>query len=1211
MKEEESLQDFKDFHEMSAYQKKRVTKESVEKIAKLIDRQLATFQTVPKGFQKGFDPNIFLHAVDRLYLLNHACIAEVMHMCCLWDIPELAQGIKVSFGGFRNIYEALVDCYADKVEEVEEYKNSTKIKFIYSDKPKPEVPDLDPQELKKARAAYQLQREEEENLRLEKERKMKEKGELQYILDELNERKNIDFADPAERQLRKLKAQQAFDQKIEEFRQKIDKGEKIDLLGIKDTRLLIQLNKHIYSKMIEDNLDQQTAIRKAVFSIDRRDNTELQSTTELMQVVMRTQRCLEMFDAEKMQPAFELDVKEVEENFQRSEMAIMDAFDTKQRQLICKVVDFLRKSLKTRKMPVETQTNLTSKEVDTLERNNAIIKDLPPIELKKDYEKLRVEMVILNKMLNEEGDRVKALENKIKEKDIMLERARDNIDKLNLSVNMLTKMRQDQLHQKLQSPTTSALQSPTLQQSQRSPSPAAPNQISLKDQELKSKTKEMEDLKRSFAQKQEVLDKMRALAVGIGAISPIAAILQEAFIFKKLATKIMEIIGKLDKTHQDEIRNEVEGYLDRPKRESNNPNQNTIHFANLISDLVSSESFHHSAQKVVSKKPGVVISEFGIEMKHASVDTKGLESQPSKSRNNQQLLTPHRIKSNSNSRRGSIAKPSNFQPANKDKSDNESSATQRGSSKNQHTSSRMESTFGGAGTNSPQKVVVQLSFSRVKNITIKGTKKPVGKTGNGGSAKNGTMIELEKIEEMSKQCQTDFEFPPPKSKKEGNDDGSATTAKTKLSRGKSFIRMGTSRNFSKNSSQELKSPGFKPKTSNVPQRQNSIALSKKDSVQPGSVTNINIPTLQAIPNIGDSAHDGSDQECFLETGNDGISRIRKSNTLTSINQTVKMGQELATLTSELSKITLPKLFKDILDIVNFWQALDTKQIVYKNVKFSKSEGISIIGESNSPENAGRPSSQHEKNSDNMLLTDRPSSRTRTTNRLPGLGNIDTSSMLRTGRGGHRPHGVSIEDANALDEEYKKNQSTITGRGGSRSHRQQLSLMSMQSQPTLEADDEDSENALLPNNSTIPKMGGGRPLIADKVPDNLNILVNNKFEDEEFIKKLYKNVHASKQPGNSTSQKPTTHSKHSSLALDYATFKSEIQNFASEHKSCGQSCPHLLRFYERFGLCYIPRLYLNKTAIALPLLDMGKKVITAEQTSRERLLMELGIIKKKL
>ena len=69
---------------------------------------------------------------------------EMCHLSELWDLEEIADGIRSTFRGFRNIYDSLVEVYVEKVEEVQNLRNSNRIQYIYEPR-NPKSPDLTPE----------------------------------------------------------------------------------------------------------------------------------------------------------------------------------------------------------------------------------------------------------------------------------------------------------------------------------------------------------------------------------------------------------------------------------------------------------------------------------------------------------------------------------------------------------------------------------------------------------------------------------------------------------------------------------------------------------------------------------------------------------------------------------------------------------------------------------------------------------------------------------------------------------------------------------------------------------------------------------------------------------------------------------------------------------------------------------------------------------
>lgn len=133
-----------------------------------------------------------------------------------------------------------------------------------------------------------------------------------------------------------------------------------------------------------------------------------------------------------------------------------------------------------------------------------------------------------------------------------------------------------------------------------------------------------------------------------------------------------------------------------------------------------------------------------------------------------------------------------------------------------------------------------------------------------------------------------------------------------------------------------------------------------------------------------------------------------------------------------------------------------------------------------------------------------------------------------------------------------------------------------------------------------------PLKIKELPDHLNILVDNKHEDNDFLFNFYSNA-------SGTNNASITHGKslefsavgHAIQLPSFKTFKAQVKQFVEQHSGCGPTCPHLKRFYERCGLIMKEQLQKNlgsKKPYLLPLVDMSKR-ISKDQLEKEVILQE--------
>ena len=58
-------------------------------------------------------------------------------------------------------------------------------------------------------------------------------------------------------------------------------------------------------------------------------------------------------------------------------------------------------------------------------------------------------------------------------------------------------------------------------------------------------------------------------------------------------------------------------------------------------------------------------------------------------------------------------------------------------------------------------------------------------------------------------------------------------------------------------------------------------------------------------------------------------------------------------------------------------------------------------------------------------------------------------------------------------------------------------------------------------------------------------------------------------------------------VDYVYFKKRMRQFVGQHSKCGNNCPHLKRFYEKFAMSYLPKYVGNRKTFALPKIEIGR------------------------
>jgi hypothetical protein len=405
------------------------------KIQYMLETRVKKLEWMPKAFNRDFNQNAFLESVDRLYLLHYASMQEVVYTLDLVQQREIGETVRVVFAGLRYIFEALTDSYVQKTEELLEVNNSTRIRYIeHPDKPlKLEVTLSEMESLRNKRA---IQLDEEDALRKNANLISEDvKGSFAGIEALLSMNKKnagsyeLNFGDAEEEAQRELKEKERIKNAVLEIRKAMEKGLPVDYYAIPDPKIILELNNQIFDQMLFESQKQQEKLRKSIMDYEGHNNVDLKTPGELHRLIVMNTKIVESLDLNKLELAMPHNFTDDPDNyFKATEFELYKSFNEKQRQLMAKVIEIMRRGMEKTTSSKMMMTVTTAKDIDSLWYSSSSMAGTK--ESKKELASALAENEKLTGRLEKSKAEVEELQKIVKAKDKLLMSLADNIEEL-------------------------------------------------------------------------------------------------------------------------------------------------------------------------------------------------------------------------------------------------------------------------------------------------------------------------------------------------------------------------------------------------------------------------------------------------------------------------------------------------------------------------------------------------------------------------------------------------------------------------------------------------------------------------------------------------------------------------------------------------------------------------------------------------------------
>lgn len=1289
-KESEAVREFK---ELTLEQKKRNTKATIHKIQLVLDDRLRKYEIWPKSFQRGFDVSAFLENIDKLYMIHHACMSEIAHISELWDLPELSDGIRLTFSGFRNIYEALIDSYVDKVEELQELKNASRVRIVYTNKLPMDTVNIDNEAISKDEVAIRAVKLAEE--------KEKDRKELQAVVDEMNNVKSLNFSDTEEFEERYKKNREFISKKVEEIVTKMDRGERVDYMGVRDPRILIEVHKQMFAKMLDDSKRQIAIMRKGITDLDNREKVDLATPGELHRLIQVNMKALDDFDFNAVEP-INFSMKQAQKNLSEAEINLLQTVDTKQRGLLASLLELIRQALKKKVRTVDCQTNMNTRDIDNIQFNANLLLEAPSNDIKKEAAKLRIDNSAMNTNIQDLNARIGLLEERIVEKSIQYDNLRAENDKLSANLRMQNK-------------TTISLQAQLMQYTQPNAQPGkdttavssiSPERLSSKPSPERTYFKELDELKQKLEEKNKAMESVKALANKIGAVSTIALILGDQVIVKKLADKVMSMMKELGQ--KPEVENDSQDSPSQSKP-STSPKNSTLYIEKKPSESpkkVEKKESEKSEKEVIIREIEVPkCSVYLAFSRIRSITINGKVSiakkvtqgatQPSVSNQHKATQTvPNSTSSVKKTEQAAVSIDTKPKPSVK-------MATTRSNSNKPTLVPKLNPLQSPTATTYPSNSVVptptnivNTTQNSVINSTNKNNSKPISQFENQLNTatfpsntqsntdrqynilgnKSNIPVDVGQPENSAKNSQFTSGsrepkplFPPQK--------GSQLSIQTQFGQYADPQRRQNLQESTPGALNQVLSDGqhlnvpsgnLEPKQpshlqnyqsvdqSLNKQQQNAIGIVDHNQIaqgnkftqgqvlakttsaaQPNPFSSSVVPQSknpdltpkahqQAKPlprplqNLQSPTEDLIDEPTDPALGAPSLSQpfsyvpAQNTNTVhpqngysqqakpthaqskSSGGASALLPAPYASLLSLLPSITLPKLYSDIERVINLWLKLSSSEVMCKKIFLSKTKGLILADEKETL-------SMAEANT-----VGRPNTPTRASSETP------QNALAPWPRNGQSIIGMNDAKKHKLLQKKKSNAHDRTlpdllhASPRTDSHRPHYnSVLDSDAQGLIQGSVSHPDDGEYNNSSVISSV---QNYPDPTVPDSLNPLIPNRPLDDVFLHHLFDKISTptifNPRPAHLAAVGHAT-----SQPSSFQVFKQRMHKFVSQHKECGPNCPHLLRFYQRFGLTFVPKQYMHKSSYILPVLDLGSRPATRDILDREQFLRDLQVKRK--
>lgn len=1177
--------------ELSIHQRKKVTKEALKKVKMVLDEHLSRSDTFPSALEmRKINIPMFLQNLDKLYLIHHACAGEICHVLELWDLADIAEGVQSIFKGYRSIYESLIDCYVDKVEELKEMKNASKVHYIYEEKPT-QKPDPSQMEMELARLTRDKQITDmlAAIRSLTTKHETKKKQEAQKIMAVFQDEGTaiggvrMDFADGEERSDRYKKNREYFDSKLDEMISQMEKGHKIDYYGIEDSRLLLELNKRLYKQMISESEEQQESLRKTILEIDAKSKIELSAPGELHKMVLLNSRIAEGINSMNLNAVGVPNYKELMHYLSESELELFHAFDGKQRELAVKVAEIIKNSQRKENTSVGVSTSLSTKDVELLEFNSNLLLQLPSNDMKKELARLKQDSSNFTRILSDAKDRSKVLEEIISDKNKLIDGYVENMTKLQYELRGLKTQMQS-------APTNSHTQLPSLLQT----SSANLGQPANKQNETdyQSKCRELEvrcnDLRRVF-------EGVKTLSAKIGAINLSAESIAEVVLVRQLTEKVLKMkqrIGELEAIEvADDHPPEKSTFRDILGKQPNHPKANNEDSRQsfLIWRMRAIEIKPHN-KKAISKQPSALntgsTSQANL-LKSASIleGTQPVEQRKSKGvdKSFQTDFKPTK-------------QPSQIIPAETSKVVD--------SSKQAQPSADPKPTL----TTNVLQNLQTIKPSSVKSDTKERSPKPkpappkvTSVQGTTSSPHLGEAANLEVISMETNELDMRSKLSEATLQNIIIDGEMSHMAVKDSSNTHNAVVQGKTRMLSKSTETGTKihkSAAYKTLINGLDSIKQVKLLTDLFSML--KIANQSKqPILRTVQFSNDSIDILPDPVMKKD-----MSVHSNTTALHTVNPTSKLGDQYASDRGEHVSLVLPPV-KDMSRRFNPNSPSQQPNAATLNTDRTQETGLGVTTHRRNLSEGG------------SQIFSKPSF---VKNKGSSIGLLKYTNLSSEGQGKpalHKHTLSELREPSSIAEQYnyelRKNQSMLSQEDNekhlARRHNNKQGLKAIRTNLNLDEEDGGPQN----NSSIFSSvnvqnhpyfLGGGSQassavFLGDEVPDSLNILKDNQFDNEDYLAKLYNQIVRPQGAFTSKNLKlaavgdPVSELQNPN-GEDFKEFKARVRRFAKDHMRCGGECKHLKRFYQRFGLYYVPKFVRNRKTYHMPISMIGMPAESLEQ-----------------
>lgn len=358
---------------------------------------------------------------------------EVIYTCDLINQKEIGETSRMIFSGLRYIFEALTDSYVHKAEELAEINNSTRVRYIeHPDQPlKFEFTLTEMEALRNKRAA---ELDEEEQLRknaslISDDVKNTFSG-FEALLGSQNGSGpyGLNFGDQDEKIDREMREKQKIKDAVMELRKKMEKGLPIDYYAISDPKIILELNNQLYEQMLFENHKQQENLRRAIMEYEGHNNVDLKTPGELHRLIMMNTKIVESLDIGKLELTMPLNGEDPSQEFKEAEIDLYKSFNTKQRLLMSKVIEVVKRSMERPKSNKMVMTVTTSRDIDSLWYSSSSMTGTK--ESKKELATANAEIEKLTGRLEKAKEELQSFQKMIQSKDKLVMSLTENIEQL-------------------------------------------------------------------------------------------------------------------------------------------------------------------------------------------------------------------------------------------------------------------------------------------------------------------------------------------------------------------------------------------------------------------------------------------------------------------------------------------------------------------------------------------------------------------------------------------------------------------------------------------------------------------------------------------------------------------------------------------------------------------------------------------------------------